>query len=152
MGNGWYLEGMTRCLQDVTDIGDSIGNAGTYIPRTKKDILDIMTNRKRFADELSGKAYTAANPFWRPLFELSEGRMLGLGGDPYLNLRYADGSLIMKDFNIYAPKNLDLLFRNIERESLRCAKEQSYCWTTTSDERNNNYLTKAVADWVKEVI
>lgn len=153
-GGGWYLEGMARAAQDIFAVQEDVTNAGTYVKRDKRDILDLLENPTRFA-ELTAKSYTAANFFWHPLFELSPGTQLKRS-DPYFQVKLlTTGDHICSDWLMTLPEGLDRFFQYLEEETDRCYKEMGYTsWTTAalSAAINNRYITRALKRYIKEAV
>jgi hypothetical protein len=143
-GNGWYLEGMARWSEDII-------SKIPYVIKSREALLSMLRVPAKWA-ELVALSYTASEHFWRPFghcFE-SETQVILKPNDPYLKLKYHDGSYVIHDdWDFSGMRLLPLFFQKLEEETDRCYAEQGYApaWQDTElgASVNNKYIR-----WVAE--
>jgi hypothetical protein len=143
-GNNWYLEGMARWMEDVV-------YTIPYVVKPREELLSMLRIPAKW-NALIALSYTASEHFWRPLghcFE-SETQVILNPNDPFLRLRYRDGSpALHEDWDLSGVRFLPLFLSRLEAESERCYAEQGYTtWTSAEygNAVNNKYIRWVVED------
>jgi hypothetical protein len=142
-GNSWYLEGMARWSENA------LFNQ-PYVVKSREELLSILRVPTKW-EALSNLSYAASEHFWRPFGHCfgSETQTILNPNDPILQLKYHDGTKIVREWDYTGMRLLPLFFKNLEDEMDRCLLEQGYDgWSTNVQkaEVNNKYIRWAAEE------
>jgi hypothetical protein len=145
--NRWFYEGTARWSEDALGNRPFVAADQTVLGG---DLSDSAGQNK-----LLGMSYDAAKAFWIPLANLCPAASIALPeNDPVLDLKYSDGSPVMKDRVFTGAAMMKAALE--EMAAIEKVPFDTYCygkWTEDNqrNEKNNRYILEAVQRAMKRL-